>query len=296
MLAIDWAHTKDFAICNGKETKLVPWPEVMELAKQEDSAVIEHGAPYLYLYRLFKAVKTYTIPSEKVTAEREMLDVEKTDLTDAKIIYNLAARADGIRELSLNDKVIRLTYLYHQYLYAVKGLVATGNLMRSMRRHFGDDSNPTLFLLSMHEDAFQDRCESLKKEIAELTPEPPAEVLRIKGMSKWLWAGIIICADPRLFPTKSAYRKWCGLLDKKSINYKFNRNASRAYWLCADQFIRQRTPGWREIYDKAKEELSNRGAYSHPHRGAVNRLMTRFANYVYDVVKEKGVIERGTLW
>lgn len=296
MLAIDWAHTKDFAICNGEETKLVPWPKVMELAKQEDRVVIEHGAPYLYLYRLVKVAPTYTITTEKVAQRRESLGWEKDDLVDARVIYDLGSRLDNARLLTLDDDTIRLTYLYHQYLYAVKGQVAMGNLARSMRRHFGDNGNATSFLIGMQEDEFKERCDSLKKEIERLAPTPPDSILRIKGMSKWLWAGIIICADPRLFPTKNAYLKWCGLINRKAIKYKFNRNASRAYWLCADQFIKQRTSGWREIYDKEKEELAKREGYTHPHGGAVNRLMTAFAVYVWQVVKEEGIVKQEALW
>lgn len=296
MLAINWAHTKDFAVYDGKEAKLLPWKEVLELAKEHDKVIIEHGAPLLYLYRLVKTAPTYTITPDRTAARREELGLAKDDLIDARVIYDLAEHQDGLRLLNLDDKVIQLVYLYHQYLYAVKGQVAAGHLRKAMHRHFGDINNATIFLLSQHEDEFERRCESLKKQIVELAPNPPDCILQIKGISKWLWAGIIICADPRLFPTKSAYRKWCGLINRKSIEYKFSRNASKVYWHCADQFIKQNTPGWREIYDKAKAELSKREGYTHPHSGAMNRVMTAFANYVYDVVKEQGIVEQGVLW
>ena len=134
----------------------------------------------------------------------------------------------------------------------------------------------------------------MRKEIEKLVPEPPERIIGIKGIGKWLWSGIIIYADPRLFETKSAYRKWCGLMDRKSINHKFSRNASRIYYLCADSLMTHRSDHWREIYDKTKEELSNREGYTHPHSGAMNRLMTAFANFVYDIVKEEGgVVEQG---
>lgn len=295
MLGIDWSHTKNFAVYNGKKAEIITWPEVIERSKKEGAAAIEHGAPILYLYRLAKTVPTYTIHAITVAEERERLDLEKSDLVDAQIIYSLANK-DGLKPIELDDRVIQLAYLYHQYLYALKGMGQANNLMKAMKRQFGDKENATYFLLSQHKDEFERRCESLKKQIQPLVPIPPKRILKIKGMSTWLWAGIIIGADPRLFPSKSAYRKWCGLIDKKAINYEFVRKASRAYWLCADQFIRQRTPRWREVYDTAKEELTAREGYTHPHGGAMNRLMTRFAMYVYDVAKEDSIAEKGVLW
>lgn len=321
MLAIDWAHAKDWAIYDGKEARLVPWQwnengkktTIADIAKWEGCAVIEHGAPLMYLYRLVRIVPTYTVSPNDVATEREYQGLEKSDLNDVKVIYELGEKAglnsfstiesfDGVsgqprlKRLELEDHVIKLAYLYHQYLYALKGLNATQNLKKAMRRHFGDDGNATLFMLSLQEQQCENRCKGLKREISAVAPKPPQRIIAIKGMSKWLWAGIVICADPRLFPTKAAYKKWCGLVDRKSINHKFNRSASRIYWLCADQFIRQRSPQWRGIYDIAKEELSNRGGYTHPHSGAKNRLMTAFALFVFDIVKEDGIAEQRALW
>jgi len=312
MLAIDWAHTKDFAIYDGKTAELIPWTEVIKRVKGQDKAVIEHGAPLLYLYRIAKIVPTYTILPNFTAKERTRLGLEKSDLTDVKIIYDLASKnglgeetaLDGIDAwvaipfslLKLDDSKLRLIYLYHQFLYSLKAQIATNNLAKCMKRHFGDIENPTLFLLSQHIDEFELRCQNLRKEIEKLAPEPPDKIIKIRGISKWLWCGIIIFADPRLFETKSAYRKWCGLMDRKSINYKFSRNASRIYYLCADSLMTQRTPYWREIYDRTKEELSNREGYTHPHSGAMNRLMTAFANFVFVTVKEEGIAQQEILW
>lgn len=333
MLAIDWAHTKLFAVCNARTAELLPWPKVIEKAKAEKGAVIEAGAPLAYLYRLARAVPTYTVPGHVVAAERERRGHEKTDLNDARLIYAIAERAgggldsndsfvsfsapgpDGERgpgagfddadslctgsgagplrgPLQLEDDVLRLVYLYRQYLYTLKAKVASHNLYKAMRRHFGEASNATLFMLEQHDGEFEHRCASLQREIQRLAPEPPGQFIGLKGISKWLWAGIVICADPRLFDSKGAYRVYCGLTKRKDSGHRFSRNASRIYYLCADQLMRQRTPGWREIYDTAKEELAGREGYSHPHGGAMNRLMTAFANFVYDTVKEAGVAQQ----
>ena len=314
MIAIDWAHTKDFAVYDGKDAKLIPWSwlegqgkkkscvSIVDLAKKHDRVIIEHGAPLMYLYRLVRSgVPVYTINPKEVATERERLGLDKgfgaeSDLQDAKIIYNIAISKDGMMPLRLDDRQMQIVFLYHQYLYSLKAQNATSNLKKAVKRHFGDTDNATLLMFTIHKDEYERRCENLKKQIESLAPKPPTRILKIKGMSNWLWSGIIICADPRLFHSKSAYRKWCGLIDRKSINHQFSRNASRIYYLCAEQFVKQRTPHWRDIYDNAKEELSNRDGYTHPHGGAMNRVMTAFANYVFDVVREDGIVQQGELW
>jgi len=51
--------------------------------------------------------------------------------------------------------------------------------------------------------------------------------------------------------------------------------------------MKHRAPYWREIYDKTKTELNNRVGYTHPHNGAINRVATAFANFVYDTLKKE---------
>jgi hypothetical protein len=198
--------------------------------------------------------------------------------------------------LELKDDRLKLIYLYHQFLYAQRAWLKTGQIKKAIRRHFGDADNATLFLLFQHEEEYERRLNSLRKEIERLAPNPPDSIAKIRGMSKWLWAGIVITADPRLFPTKSAYRKYLGLMNRNNINHKFNRSARRAYWLIIDQFIKQNTPGWRELYDDYKAQLAQRDGYTHPHAGALNRVATKFADFVWEEVNKKGVIHQGFLW
>lgn len=300
MLAIDWSHTRDFAIYNGKEAKIAPMSTLIGEVKKAGMVVIEFGAPLPVIYRLCRLVPTYTVEPKGVGRERENRGLPKyksgveDDLIDVRIIYDLAK--DGAKPVRLDDDRLKLIYLYHQFIYSQRAWLKTQQIKKAMRRHFGDTDNATLFLLSQHEGEYERRSESLRKEIERLAPNPPDSIARIKGMSKWLWAGIVITADPRLFATKSAYRKYIGLVDRKNINYQFSRNASKAYWLCADQFMRQNTPAWREIYDTTKEELSKREKYTHPHAGAMNRLMTAFANYVFEIVRKEGITVQGALW
>lgn len=295
MLGLDWAHTRDFAVYDGKEASLMAFPQALEKAKADGGVAIEAGAPLTFLYRLVRAVPTVIVSPFEVAEERERQGLEKSDLNDAQVIWSLGQR-DGRKPLALADDRLRLLRLYHEYDYALKAKVAQGNLLKAMKRHFGDAETSTAFLFSCHLEDLERRVEVLQAELERLAPEPPPSLLKLKGFSRWLWAGIIIAADPRLFPTKQAYRTYCGLIDREAIKHRFSRRARRAYWLVVDQFVKQRTPGWRELYDQKKEELTGREGYTHPHGGAANRVATAFCNYVFDVVRKEILAQQGQLW
>ena len=54
MLALDWAHTRDFACFDGEQGFMLPFPQILELAKKQDRVAIEQGAPLTFLYRLVR--------------------------------------------------------------------------------------------------------------------------------------------------------------------------------------------------------------------------------------------------
>lgn len=293
MLGVDWSHTKYFAVHDGEKSQVIDKAQLMKLAGDQEVA-IEQGCPLSIAYELARKGTLYYIPTQAVAHYREEQGLEKSDLEDARVIWTLAQR-DGLQPVRLTSQQLRLVYLFHQYLYHLHGRIALNNLYKGAKRHFGDELVGDLLLFPFASGQMEEREEGLKKEIQRLTPVPPDKLNRIKGFSRWLWAGIIVVADPRLFPSKAAYRKYCGLVERKSINYKFNRNASRVYWLLADQIIKQRSEGWREIYDKAKAELQEREDYTHPHGGAMNRLRTALANHVWDVVHEEPLMFQGIM-
>jgi len=299
MLAIDWSHTRDFATYDGHEAKVVPLKELVDAVKGTDRLVIEAGAPVSVTYRLCRLCPTYAIDPQRVANLRKDKGLSpykngvEDDLVDAQLIYELGQ--DGAKPLTIDDDRLKLVYLYHQFMYMQRAGMKVRQVAAAAQKHFGQTSNPTLRIMEFNAESYEAQCEELKHTIERLAPTAPPSIGQLKGIGKWLWAGIIITANPMLFHTKAAYRKYIGLVDRKSINYKFNRNASRTYWLCADSFIKQRTPGWREIYDKAKEELASREKYTHPHGGATNRLMTAFANYVFEVTQKEGIGVQGLL-
>lgn len=293
MLGIDWSHTKYFAIYDGENGQVVDKSKLLEMAKGQ-AVAIEQGCPLSIAYELARKATLYYIPATSVANYRLEHGIEKTDLADAQVIWTLSQR-DGLHPITLNSQQLRLVYLYHQYFYHLQGRIALNNLYKSASRHFGDNLVDDLLLFPSAAQQMEQREEGLKTTIEKLVPVLPDKLANIKGFSRWLWAGIMVTADPRLFPSKSAYRIYCGLVDRKSIKYRFNRNASRAYWLLADQIIKQRTDGWRDIYDKVKAELLEREGYTHPHGGAMNRLRTALANYVWEVVHEEPLMFQGLM-
>lgn len=293
MLGIDWSHTKYFAVYDGEKSQVLDKTQLIEVAKGQEVA-IEQGCPLSIAYELARKATLYYVPAQAVAQYREENGIEKSDLEDARVIWTLAQQ-DGLQPVTLTSQQLRLIYLYHEYLYHLQGRIALNNIYKGAKRHFGDKLAEDLILFPFASGQMEEREEGLKKEIQRLTPVPPDKLDRIKGFSRWLWAGIMVVADPRLFPSKSAYRKYCGLIERKSINYRFNRNASRVYWLLADQIIKQRSDGWRDIYDRAKEELQEREGYTHPHGGAMNRLRTALANHVWEVVHEEPLMFQGIM-
>lgn len=285
MIAVDWSHTKNYAICSGLDTKIVDNNKLLELAKGE-KVVIEEGAPLITLFKLSRISQLYSIPNTVVIEERRKrgLNEHKSgiedDLLDAKLIYELSSNGYPIRKVDITDSQFKLVDLYHQFIYAEKSYKRLNNLLLSMRRQFGDISkNDTYFQLSIHKDEMEHRINSLKKDIEKLAPEPPSEFVQIKGVGKWLWSSIYVIANPKLFPSKQSYRKFCGLVDRNSIDYKFNRQARRIYWNIVDCLIKNKNPYWSELYYKFRENVNN-----HPDGVSRNRVATKFANYMWEVV------------
>lgn len=293
LLGIDWSHTKYFAVFDGQSGQIVDKVQLIEMADGQ-AVVIEQGCPLSIAYELARRGTLYYIPTQAVAAYRERHSIEKSDLEDARVIWVLA-QEDTPQPVTISSQKLRLVYLYHQYLYHLQGRIALNNIYKAARRHFGDEQVGGLLLFPFAAEQMEQGEEGFKKEIERLVPVLPPKLDKIKGFSPWLWAGIMVAADPRLFATKAAYRKYCGLVDRKTANYRFSRKASRVYWLLADQIIKQRTPGWREIYDSAKAELEQREGYTHPHGGAMNRLMTALANHVWDVAHQEPLMFQGLM-
>lgn len=71
MLAIDWSHTRDFAIFDGENARIVPVNKLIDEAKKADMVVIESGAPLSVIYRLCRLTSVYTVDPQYVAKERE---------------------------------------------------------------------------------------------------------------------------------------------------------------------------------------------------------------------------------
>lgn len=319
MLAVDWSNVKGFAVYDGNKAFMVETLDnLLDLAKGQD-VITEESIPKLQQYNLTKVANLYLIPNDAVIRLREEKGLGKhkrgieDDLLDAQLIYEYAQNGGKKSESHLDESKLELINMYYRFLYIQKHRQRVDNILRGIEMNFGRTTTESIsaYLFDkLKELAKEYRVgeDALKEKIENLAFEPPRELGEIRGFSKWMWAGILATADPRIFPSKQAYRKYIGRVNKKNIDYKFSRKASHTYRIIAESLETWRAPYWRDLYDSEKERLSNNGC-SHPHGAALNRVGTKFANYVYDVVNKgdkvllkrefyqqgvKGKLERGS--
>lgn len=296
MLAVDWSNVKGFAIYDGNEAFMVETLDnLLDLAKGQD-IVTEESIPKLQQYNLTKVANLYLIPNDAVIRLREEKGLSKhkrgieDDLLDAQLIYEYTQNGGKKTEPHLDESKLELINMYCRFLYIQKHRQRVDNIIRGIEMNFGKAANESIsgYLFDKLKELTEEYRageDALKEKIENLAFDPPKELGKIRGFGKWMWAGILATADPRNFSSKQAYRKYIGRVNKKNINFHFSRKASHTYRLIADSLQKQRTPYWRDLYDREKERLSNNGC-THPHGAALNRVGTKFANYVYDVVNK----------
>ena len=116
MLGIDWSHTRDFAVHDGKEGAILPLDRMLARAREDGAVAIEAGAPVSVLYRLARLCKVFLVSPFAVAQERERRGLPKMksgtedDLIDAGIIWALGQQP-GLAPLSLADDRLRLARL-----------------------------------------------------------------------------------------------------------------------------------------------------------------------------------------
>lgn len=357
MLAIDWSHTKGLAVYDGKKVRILDRKALLErlagksmsevkskikinpasLGAEDKSIVgikstskfnssallviLEQGCPLSLIYDLLKVGYQVSSISNRATQDyRTKHSIEKTDETDAKLIYELASNGAKLTPVSLGDNQIQLVELYQRYKRYQKARVALGNMKKAYVRQFGDGKsmsaikskgffNPSRVIEAEGESVFTMKStiqfnpsasdgtlpydigiDTLKaaeasclKKIVKLAPPVP-QCLRIKGLGPRLWAGIYITANPANFPKLSCYLRYCGLVDKKQIGTRWNRHACMLYHMLAEEVMKLRDEKFRPIYDQCKGDI----AASHPfytqkhiHNAALNRTATFLAKEIY---------------
>lgn len=323
MIAIDWSHTKGFTVYDGKRIKRVDRATLLKSNSglKSNPIIIEQGCPLSLVYDLLKANYEVKVISNRATQDyRVEHNIEKSDETDARIIYELANKGAKLTPVSFDNKEIQLLELYQRYRRYQKARVAMMNMRKAYIRQFGDgESSPlvkstrafnpspaiegegesklpvqsmAIFNPSPSDGTlpYDIGIDTLKaaengclKKLVKLAPPVP-QTLKIKGLGPRLWAGIYITANPTNFPRLSSYLRYCGLVDKKQLGTKWNRHAGMLYHMLADEVMKLRDEEFRPIYDQCKADIAGRHPeYTklHIHNAALNRTATFLAKKIY---------------
>lgn len=175
MLAIDWSHTKGLTIYDGKKLSVVDRRSLLKKLAGESTMVLkskpklnpassgadeesntlvksmaffnspaplvilEQGCPLSLIYDILKTgCEVKTIANRATQDYRVEHSIEKSDETDAKIIYELANNGARLNSASLEDNQIQLLELYQRYKRYQKARVAMMNMRKAYIRQFGD--------------------------------------------------------------------------------------------------------------------------------------------------------------
>lgn len=355
MIAIDWSHTKDLTTFDGKKVRVEPvkallkrlhhtggestpreksritlHPPLETKAGEESissvkssqilhspAVILEAGCPMTLIYRLILAGASVSLIDNKATENyRKEHSIEKTDENDARIIYELAKNGAKLTPIALDDKLLQMHDIYHQYCRYQKARVSLQNMQKAHLRHYGlgtrestgflqsrlrDNLVPDLLPYDIAIDTLHAREKSLLKRLEVIAKGVPmfeeggesnAQVQSksilhpptIKGLGQRLWLGIIVTANPTNFKCLSAYLRFCGLTSDVMATHKYNRHAKMLYHLLAEEVMKQRDPQFRPIYDKCKADIAEKHpdyTKGHCHNGALNRTATFLAKHIY---------------
>jgi hypothetical protein len=317
MIAVDWSHTKELTSYDGKKVRTETQASLIEKLKKDKgttegesiireqsknklhpSVVLERGCPMSLLYNLAKAGVSVSLIDNKATEQyRKKHGISKSDENDAKIIWELANKGEKLSPVTMDDKIIKLHDLYHQYCRYQKARVAMENMRKAHIRHFGERESTESSELSSDLSPYDDSIDTLKareksllKELNRLAPVFP-KTLPIKGLGARIWMGIMVTADPLNFKCLSSYLRFCGLTSDVMDSHKYNRHAKMLYHMLSEQTLRQKNAEFRSIYDKCKEDIIKKYPdypKIHVHNAALNRTATFLAKRIYQYRKETG--------
>jgi len=175
MLAIDWSHTKNLTVYDGKKVSVIDRRSLLKWLAGESSLgvkskvkfkpasrgvgdesmmavksrlclqsstptiVLEQGCPISLIYDILKTGYQVSTISNRATQDyRVEHNIEKTDENDARIIYELANNGAKLETVNFDDEFIQLHSLYNQYCRYQKARVAMQNMRKGYLRHFGD--------------------------------------------------------------------------------------------------------------------------------------------------------------
>lgn len=338
-ITIDWSHTKNLTTYDGKKVRLENRKALLaRLKKATDGntrgestvsikttnifhppiAIIEQGCPLSILYDLLLTGAEVKIINNRATEDyRREHGIDKTDEADARIMWELSENGAKLIDVTLDDKLLQMKDVYHQYCRYQKARVAMMNMKKAHQRHYGaSESNkplqssqriqlaPDLSPYDIAIDTLKAREKSLIKKVEQIAKELPSEAggesmtayqsnsfiqpPAIRGLGSRIWAGIIVTANPSNFKCLSAYLRFCGLTDDVMKTHKYNRHAKMLYHMLAEEVMKQRDPTFRPIYDKCKADIATKYPdYKkiHIHNAALNRVATFLAKHIFEASK-----------
>lgn len=299
MIAVDWSHTKDLTTYDGKKVRIEDKKALLkritkgesnhslESRKVTQPLVLEQGCPLSLVYYFTKmGIPVQLIDNKATENYRKEHNLKKSDEADARIIYELTTNGVKLEPIEMDNKLLQMHDLYHQYCRYQKARVALENMKRAhLRQYESGESTPTSLSINSIQpdllpydiaiDTLEAREKSLLKKL-ELTAKGlplfeaggesnrtlnsmiRANLPAIKGLGQRIWLGLMVTANPADFKCLSAYLRFCGLTNDVMQTHKYNRHAKMLYHMLAEEVMKQRDPRFRPIYDKCKADFKEK--------------------------------------
>lgn len=254
LVSCDWAHNEEKQVFYNGQTFI----DKKEL-KEGDTVVCENIPLKLSKGFLKNNIEVLRVHQNLVADYREEKGLEKTDEGDAILIYMYYKEYP--KDFKVYNGQSTLQNLYVGFKTLQKTKVTYHN------RFFSDDAKMNKDI----EKAFKSLSRNFIKEATKELQKYPIYtefLVNIKGIGKNTAPGLIsYIGDINKFPTVSKLWAYAGLhlKDGKAPKLRKGQNAnwngkfrSLLLGIVADSFIKQRTPKYRNIYDKEKEKLSKK--------------------------------------
>lgn len=312
LYAIDWAVKKKLQIYDIQKDKLKSIPATLGAFekflhnKKETQFYFEEGGGDSFKLQAERAGhEVFTIPGKQIKGYRDELRFAKSDTVDAVILGKFARThpEEFYQFQPLDEITARIAILFKERLDTEKTLVRTKNRLFALKIRL------ELINLDGYKDKVIKRKENVIKALEEefkdqtklLFQEVKKHPLNnyfegIKGIGPATAAGLIATIKRgSRFDDKYSLRHFAGMVKKKG-DQNFNHSLKRTLYFFCTAIIKNRTPFWRELYDKMKVYYKNKHPdwkKSRVNSYAMKFVETKFLDSVYKRIKEIG--EKGVL-
>lgn len=251
-VAVDWSHEDaNLAVYSGgKITRTMPRPE-------PGLVIATENIPIKYARPLLEAgVAIFRCNTDEVARVRDERGIEKSHDHDVKIIHELySTHPERFRPFKVDPLFQQFGALYASFKGVQQLRVATSN------RLYADDDAVALGIL----EGLRKQEESIVRALSdqlETMPIYTGFLREIRGIGPAVAAGLLAyVGDIRRFPSASHLNSYFGLgvKDGKAPRRQkgqkagwHHRGRSLILGVIADQFVKQGTPVFREVYDAEK--------------------------------------------